>query len=84
MLSTRKLEVLKPANKMQVEPEERILLKRIGSTTYRVGVQFSRTSGETLEEKVLRLMKNDLNFTSKNATMESLQASGLHSDFQSH
>ena len=34
--------------------------KRIGSTNYRVAIHFSRTSKETIEEKILRLIKNDV------------------------
>lgn len=33
--------------------------KRIGSTTYRVGVHFSQTSRETMGDKILRLIKNE-------------------------
>ena len=41
-------------------PRERgTFSRRIGSTTYRVGVHFSRTSMETLNDKIARLIKND-------------------------
>jgi len=33
--------------------------KRIGSTNYRVTVRFSSTSRETMNDKILRLIKND-------------------------
>jgi hypothetical protein len=33
--------------------------KRIGSTTYRVRVHFSETSKETMNDKIMRLIKND-------------------------
>ena len=33
--------------------------KRIGSTTYRVGVHFSRTSKETANDKIARLVKSE-------------------------
>ena len=36
-----------------------VLRKRIGSTAYLVSVHFSQTSKETLEDKILRLIKND-------------------------
>ena len=36
------------------------LTKRIGSTTYVVAVHFSRTSKETLEDKLLRLMEREV------------------------
>jgi len=34
-------------------------IKRIGSTNYRVTVRFSSTSRETMNDKILRLIKND-------------------------
>lgn len=34
--------------------------KRIGSTTYKVTVHFSDTSTETIEDKLLRLMQNEV------------------------
>ena len=34
--------------------------KRIGSTVYRVTVHFSRTSTETIEDKLLRLMESEV------------------------
>ena len=33
--------------------------RRIGSTTYRVGVHFSRTNKETMNDKILRMIKNE-------------------------
>ena len=36
-----------------------ILLKRIGSTTYKVTVRFSGTSKETMEDKLLRLIERE-------------------------
>ena len=36
------------------------LTKRIGSTTYLVSVHSSKTSKETAEDKVLRLMKREV------------------------
>ncbi len=34
--------------------------KRIGSTTYRITVHFSRTSKETAEDKLMRLMEREV------------------------
>ena len=34
--------------------------KRIGYTTYKVGVHFSKTSTETLEDKIARMIRNDV------------------------
>jgi len=33
--------------------------KRVGYTTYRVGVHFSETNSETAQEKIERLVKNE-------------------------
>ena len=37
-----------------------IMVKRIGSTTFRVIVHFSDTSRETVNDKILRLVKNEV------------------------
>jgi hypothetical protein len=34
--------------------------QRIGSTVYRVSVHFSRTSTDTIEDKLLRLMEREV------------------------
>lgn len=47
------------APKEQTPYEPRSFTKRIGSTNYRVSVHFSRTSRETIEDKILRLAKNE-------------------------
>jgi hypothetical protein len=39
--------------------ESGVFTRRIGSTTYRVSVHFSRTSRETVNDKILRLIKNE-------------------------
>ena len=51
--------------------------KRIGSTTYRIGIYFNPDAQETLEEKIKRMLKNDLQSTHGNATIGSLQAGWL-------
>lgn len=35
------------------------MTKRIGSTTYKVSVHFSRTSRETMGDKIMRLIEQD-------------------------
>ena len=77
MLSIEQGKAATPAPCVQAEPGQFVLTKRIGSTTYRVGVHFSKTSKETLNEKIIRLIKNDLQFTPKNVKMEPLQAGWL-------
>jgi len=54
-----------------------VLHKKIGSTFYKVNIYYNNTNQESLENKILRLIKNDLNFSQKNATIESLQAGFL-------
>ena len=51
--------------------------QRIGSTTYRVTMHFPEKETETLEAKILRLIKNDLYFQSDNSIMGLLQTSRL-------
>lgn len=41
-----------------------VLVRKIGKTTYTVGIHFSQTSRETMDDKVLRLIKNDIRNTS--------------------
>lgn len=50
---------MQTATKPEQPQEARTFTKRIGSTTYRVGVHFSRTSRETMSDKVMRLVKNE-------------------------
>jgi integrase len=63
--------------KKPTNPESFAMQKRIGSTTFMVNVHFNKEGRETLEEKALRLMKNELNFAPKNATIKPLQAGWL-------
>ena len=35
------------------------LTRHIGQTTYKVRVHLSKTGGETMEDKILRLIRND-------------------------
>lgn len=37
-----------------------IIRKEIGKTTYSVSIHFSKTSKETVNDKLLRMMKNDI------------------------
>ena len=48
-----------PIKKEQAARESGVFTKRIGSTNYRVNVHFSKTSRETMNDKVMRLIKND-------------------------
>ena len=40
-----------------------VIVRKIGKTTYMVGIHFSRTSKETMDDKVLRLIRNDIHNT---------------------
>ena len=42
------------------EPTVPVLVRKIGKTTYMVGIHFSQTSKETMDDTVLRLIKNDI------------------------
>ena len=48
------------AKEEQPQSKPRVFTKRIGSTTYRVSVHFSKTSRETMNDKILRLIKNEV------------------------
>ena len=37
----------------------RTLMRRIGSTNYRIAIHFSETSKETMDEKILRIIENE-------------------------
>jgi len=54
-----------------------VLHRQIGSTTFKVGIHFNEEASETLNDKVLRMLKNDLQYPSNNATMKPLQAGWL-------
>jgi len=63
--------------KRMTTPEPFVLQRQVGSTFYRVRLHFNPNPRETLDEKVRRLLKNDLQSAPQNATMESLQADWL-------
>jgi hypothetical protein len=58
-------------------PEQFVLRRRIGSTLYRVRAQYSKTNQETLDDKILRLLKNDLNLAPGHGKMDLLQTGRL-------
>ena len=51
--------------------------KRIGSTVYNVGIYFKQDAKETMEDKIFRLVKNELNCSQKNGIMVTLQTERL-------
>ena len=62
-----KTKYTKEANTMQKHPTNQEgaqpprFTKRIGSTVYEVSIHFSTTSKETVEDKILRMLKNEVN-----------------------
>lgn len=53
------------------------IYKKIGNTKYRVAVHFSNTSKEHMEDKIIRLAENDLNYTSLCPIIKSPQTGRL-------
>jgi len=51
--------------------------KRIGSTTYEVRSYFNPEAKETVEEKLLRIIKNDLTFRQNRGIIDMSQTAGL-------
>ena len=52
--------VTNAAKKPERQAEPQILLKRVGSTRYKVAVHFSKTSKETVGDKIIRLIKSEV------------------------
>ena len=44
---------------MEQNKREQFIIRRIGGTTYKVKVVFNENSGETMEEKILRMIRNE-------------------------
>ena len=44
---------------MEQTKQEQFITRRIGGTTYKVRVAFSETAAETMEEKILRMIRNE-------------------------
>ena len=45
---------------MEQNKREQFIIRRIGGTTYKVRVVFNESGGETLEDKILRIVRNDM------------------------
>jgi len=50
----------RPINAMNDQRQPK-MIKKLGNTTYDVFVHFSTTSKETMTDKVMRLIRNDIN-----------------------
>lgn len=44
---------------MEQTQQEQFIIRRIGGTTYKVRVVFNESGGETMEEKILRMIRNE-------------------------
>ena len=44
---------------MEQNKREQFIIRRIGGTTYKVRVAFSETAAETMEEKILRMIRDE-------------------------
>lgn len=62
------------AETITAAPEPSVIQRRIGSTLFNVNIFYNKNASETLEEKIIRLLKNDLQAMPRNGTMEPLQA----------
>ena len=45
---------------MEQNKREQFIIHRIGGTTYKVKVVFNENGGETMEDKILRIIRNDM------------------------
>ena len=45
---------------MEKNKREQFIIHRIGGTTYKVKVVFNENGGETMEDKILRIVRNDM------------------------
>ena len=45
---------------MEQTKQEQFIIRRIGGTTYKVRVAFSETAAETMEEKIFRMIRNEV------------------------
>lgn len=63
-------------NEEKTQQNETYVTRRIGNTIYKVKVCFSDTEKESMEEKILRMIRNEvLSDGSKGAIMEAPQMS---------
>ena len=45
---------------MEQNKREQFIIRRIGGTTYKVRVVFNESGSETMEDKILRIVRNDM------------------------
>jgi hypothetical protein len=64
---------LQKAERQEINARSGRFEQRIGSTTYRVSIYWGTPNPEKAEDKILRLIKNDLTTSPKCATISTLQ-----------
>ena len=69
--------IINSTEKMKKPQEPYRFTKRLGSTVYEVNVYFNQDAKEGMEDKILRLIRNDLNYSQKNGTMAVSQMNRL-------
>jgi hypothetical protein len=60
------------SEKSNSAPEPSVIQRRIGSTLFNVNIFFNESAKETLEGKIIRLLKNDLQAMPRDGTMGTL------------
>ena len=45
---------------MEQTQQEQFIIRRIGGTIYKIRVVFNESGGETMEDKFLRIVRNDM------------------------
>ena len=64
----RTMQVADAATASRAPENTPAMVKKIGKTTYKVHVHFSNTSTETMSDKIKRMLKNCLLYTSGGRT----------------
>ncbi|MBR1930646.1 MAG: transposon-encoded TnpW family protein [Lachnospiraceae bacterium] len=50
----------------ETKKEFPVIRKRIGNTTYLVWVHFAQTAGETMQEKIRRMLRDEVRYMPEN------------------
>ena len=69
--------MINTARQTTTTPEPYVLHRRIGSTTYRARIHFNPEAKEALDDKILRLIRYDLNLAPSHVTMSLSQTGRL-------
>ncbi|MFQ8838283.1 MAG: transposon-encoded TnpW family protein [Oscillospiraceae bacterium] len=63
---------------MEQNKREQFIIRRIGGTTYKVRVVFNESGGETMEDKILRIVRNDMVTSGGTCTKRAALQCGSH------